>query len=125
LERNLKKKLIERKINQLIDEFNKLKNFNQSENKHWKLIKKLENKDESNVKEHSITHNGKTIIDKTEISNLFADNLANIFTDESHRSHIPRTHIQSNDPPVCITIDELYNAIKNLNIKASPGFDNI
>jgi hypothetical protein len=127
LERNLKRRLTEFKNEKINNEFNELKSFNQSVSKHWKLIKKLENIDEpKQSKEQAFKSNDTVIKDNAEIANLFADNLAKTFDEKTTDKPSTRSFTSSQDTSIdYISTSELHNSIKNLNAKASPGFDKI
>ncbi|RNA15879.1 RNA-directed DNA polymerase from mobile element jockey-like [Brachionus plicatilis] len=81
LERNLKLELSRHKNHILEDKLTYLKEFNQSESKHWQALLSINKENNSNKKFINLRNDNHSTSDPAEIRELFACNLDNIFTD--------------------------------------------
>ena len=111
----------------ITNKFKQLENFNQSESKHWKLLKKLENKP-TNSKQLSIIDAGTIYSEDFRIVSLFAENLATTFASLSKIT--PPDKYKTDYPPlnqkkISINFTEFTENLAKLNSNASPGADKI
>ncbi|RNA12218.1 RNA-directed DNA polymerase from mobile element jockey-like [Brachionus plicatilis] len=113
----LKKILRKVKSTKLKNEFIELAQFNQSSSKHWAVLNNLENENRSRVESITLTVENKSIKDKYRVSEIFADNLAGIFSNQD-------TPVFDNQPapdnPVFSTFEyistkEIYDSIKTID----------
>ncbi|RNA17251.1 RNA-directed DNA polymerase from mobile element jockey-like, partial [Brachionus plicatilis] len=122
----IKKEIKSFKSSKLKTEFNDLGNFNQSESKCWKLLKKLDNPNDTNEKTDTIKlkkSDDSSTKNENEIANMFSDSLFEVFKPINHQvifqenltTPIPITKSDS------ISEEEFFSSLKTLNTKASPG----
>ena len=104
-----------------------LAEFNSSDSKHWTLLKKFENNFKNEKKKDiKLLHQNKIVSKESEIAEMFADSLNNIFglppnihlEDQLYRSVLDAQEIT-------ISEDEFTKSLKKLNDNAAPGIDKI
>ena len=129
---NIKKRIKKLREERLTSEFEKLGNFNQSESKSWKLIKKLENVENDNSSRKMIhlkkPDNTMTKSDK-EVAETFGINLKSVFSENRvPNSNIPlvATRLDTkNKENINITKEEFLSTLSTTNASAAPGVDGI
>ncbi|CAF1100940.1 unnamed protein product [Brachionus calyciflorus] len=116
IERKIKKELKIYTINKFEKDFEELEIFNQNNPKHWKLIDRIDQKNESNlnnVQDFKISDQGETINDEGLITDLFSKNIFNTFNEKINTN--PYNYVENNneiESPPKITTAELKEALK-------------
>lgn len=116
LNRKCKIEISKFKLDKLKHEFQELNNFNQSQNKHWNLLKKLENGNQPTYEQIKIKVGDTITSDPKNIAKLFADNLDLVF--KNNDFPLQPNPSQANDLPFNkISPKELVENIKKVKTK--------
>ncbi|CAF1041935.1 unnamed protein product, partial [Brachionus calyciflorus] len=127
VERKIKRQLSNLKTDHFIDELNHISNFNPSNPKHWKTLQNFDQIEHNNEKlqEFKIKNLNEFTTDENTLANLFAHDLESIFNSKNdHEKNTYQTNPTS-DTFEKITLKEMSEEIKNLNLKSAPGIDQI
>ena len=136
LNRKIKTNLNKYKQNKIENKFKELQNFNQSSQKHWRIIKKIQNKSYENNKNKSKIipeTNTSTVKYDQQIADDFAKNLSHIFS-YTTEINVPaeedpsddEAHSQNLQSESCeISIEEFMNPTSSWNLNSATGPDKI
>ncbi|RNA00277.1 RNA-directed DNA polymerase from mobile element jockey-like [Brachionus plicatilis] len=122
LKRTLKSELTKYKKKTLEENLKHLKNFRQSESKHWKALLNINREENPSQKDINIKADHHFTNDPAEIAELFACNLEKIFT-ENHPTTRNNSLLVPNLNKIHISRKEMINSIKTTNSRASAGLD--
>lgn len=123
----LSKQLKKLKLEKLKNEFIELSNFNQSDSRHWQLINKLETENSKKQVNITLRVDNTTISNPQDVAEIFAENLAQTFTDRNPDLHevTPISDTRNFGLKEYISTNDLVNAINKITNKKSSGFDGI
>ncbi|RNA06328.1 reverse transcriptase [Brachionus plicatilis] len=121
----LSKQLKKLKLEKLKNEFIELSNFNQSDSRHWKLINKLESENSKKQVNITLRVDNTTISNPQDVAEIFAENLAQTFTDRNPDLHevTPISDTRNFGLKEYISTNDLVNATNKITNKKSSGFD--
>ena len=125
LNTKIKKKIENYKSFQLETKFSELKIFNESSKKHCELIKSFEKGHTNNQNTTTIKENNQSLTDQ-QAADEFGLALSKIFSNPTSINHPPNNRTQNiTNQMIQITFDEFMQLLKQCNLDASPGIDNI